>query len=105
MDNERVRFYTRYIEPLDSSTNRALARQIPEEDAMEIRDEKGRTRQVFRIAREQLSVFRNSKIQEGFLFNVLMQEGNGKIREVPPLAMANRRKRNARFSRQAQIAM
>jgi hypothetical protein len=71
---------------------------------MEIRDENGKVRQVFRTTREQLSAFRNSKIQEGFRFNVLMQEGNGKIREVPPLAMANRRKRSARFSRQAQIA-
>ena len=104
MDNKRVRSYTRYIEPLDSDTNRALARQIQEEDAMEVRDEGGKARQVFRATREQLAAFRNSKAQEGFRFNVLMQEGHGKIREVPPLAMANRRKHSPRFSQQAQIA-
>lgn len=103
MTKERVRTYTRFIEPLDIHTNRALAREISEVDIKEIRDDHGSIRQVYEVTRKQLSAFRNSKNQAGFRFNVLMQEGNGKIREIPQTVMAPRQRRSY-FSRQAQAA-
>jgi hypothetical protein len=80
MPTRKSRDYKWYIEPLDLNTNAALARELSEENTSEIHDAEGKTRQVYLIPSKKLSKFRNSKSQAGFRFNVLCQEGNGKIR-------------------------
>lgn len=73
------RVFTWYIEPLDLNTNESLARELSEENAMEIHDSEGIPRQVYLIPPKKLTKFRNSKSQGSFRFNVLKKEGGGKI--------------------------
>jgi hypothetical protein len=105
MNNKRVRPpYKWFIEPGDSNTNEAIAREVSSEDAMEIHDDKGTRRRVYLITSKKLTQFRNSKAAAGFRFRILVQEGEGKIRDVSFLPSPGKR-RAADFSRKALAAI
>jgi len=102
MSDRKSRTYEWFIEPLDSDTNRALARELPEEDTLEKHDDKDISRKVYRIPWNKLSMFRNSKSREGFRFNIFVQEGSGRMRSAAFLPAISKR-RAANFPRQAQV--
>ena len=93
MTTKKARAYRWYIEPLDSDTNAALARELPDEDTLEITDAGGVRRKTYLIPSRELSKFRRSKNQQGFHFNALSQEGDGKIRLANFLPAIRRKKR------------
>ena len=80
----RERIYQWYVEPLDSATNEALARELPEVDALrDVRDDRGILRNVYRVGSRMLSFLRNSRSQAHLRFRVYVREGHGKMRLAP----------------------
>ncbi len=105
MATKKVRVYTWYIEPLDLNTNEALSRELASEDAISVRDSNGKSRKVYVIPAQELSKFRNSKADAGFKFNVLGQEGKGKIRDANFLPAIRRKSRLRLLIKRPQTAV
>jgi len=103
MSGQRIRNYRWFIEPGDQRTNEAIVREVGEENAREIRDDKGTLRKVYLITSRELAKFKNSKADAGFRFRILAQEGEGKIRDVSFIPSPGKRKA-ADFSRNALAA-
>ena len=79
--DERERTYHWFVEPLDATTNAALARELPEEDALrDVHDDQGESHNVYRVGSKTLSFLRNSKSQSGLKFRIYVKEGHGKMR-------------------------
>jgi hypothetical protein len=78
------RLYHWLVEPLDAHTNEVFSRELPAEDALrEVRDSKNVPRNLWRVSRMLLGIFRKSRKDLNLKFRIYSQEGNGQIRFYP----------------------
>ncbi len=87
----RKRTYEWFIEPLDADTNSAIAREVPDENALRgVADDAGVRHDLYRISATLMAKFRGSRRQCGLKFNLFVREGGGALRSAVFLSSRRR---------------